>query len=76
MQPPLGVMPKWLWIERRTRELAESIARFASTDELGNSHIFDPAVKEMAEELLEHVDWLRSNQPAPSIEEIERRMLR
>lgn len=33
-------------------------------------------ISDLAEELLEHVDWLRSNQPAPSIEEIARRMLR
>lgn len=51
-KPPLGVTPKYLWDERRIRDLMGATARFIDEGE--------PVPKEWVEELL---DLLTANQP-------------
>ena len=55
-KPPIGIVPEWLWKERRARELVETISRFDI------AHVYDRAdttVAKWCQELYELSLWLQ-----------------
>lgn len=50
--PPLGVMPRWLWEERRIMELSRAINRHIENDRL---MMHRALIEEWTKEMLEHI---------------------
>ncbi len=54
-KPPLGVEPRWLWLEIRAKDLVDAICRYA---EVGGWESAAPWIKELAE-LVDDPEWRR-----------------
>lgn len=61
-KPPLGVKPKFIWVQHRVNEIICAMDRHRQFNQDGNSVIDWERFSRWSDELKEHVDFLKNRQ--------------